>query len=90
PGQKEDRYRHLLGAPAEGGARDDGVPAAAAAPGLQETGDAHVQSASAPVADGRLDGLAERVAALEAEVASLRRLGDELVGLRGQLGDLLD
>ena len=61
PGQKEERYAHLLGEEAE---EDDDV-AVASAP-----------AAAAPVDDGgsRLDRLEREVAALRAEVAELRRL----------------
>jgi uncharacterized protein YceH (UPF0502 family) len=92
PGQKEDRFEHLLGG--AGGASVDGggtapapaqasvsvtpVPAAPAAP---------AQSPPAPTppapADTRNGELAERVAALEAEVASLRAEVEELREIYG-------
>ena len=56
PGQKEERYRHLLGA-------DDGTPGAAAGPDTSSMG----SPAPLPAPD-----LEARVAALEAEVARLR------------------
>jgi uncharacterized protein len=56
PGQKEERYRHLLGA-------DDGIPSATSGPATLSTGSPAITAAS---------DLEARVAALEAEVARLR------------------
>jgi uncharacterized protein len=98
PGQKEDRFEHLLG-----GARDGEASAvapahpagpapapspatvSASAPGPASTLTAPAPapapaSAAAPDGNGRL---AERVAALEEEVASLRNELDELRSLYG-------
>jgi uncharacterized protein YceH (UPF0502 family) len=64
PGQKEERYAHLLSAELE----DEGVPAPAAA-------QLHPPAARAPEGDGqdeRLDRLEARLEALAAEVADLR------------------
>jgi uncharacterized protein YceH (UPF0502 family) len=72
PGQKEERYMHLLG-----GASSSTEPAVA---------EAHVQDAGAyehqsPVRPAQPDnGLADRVAALEAAVASLQEQLRELLG----------
>jgi len=70
PGQKEERYRHLLGA--EDGSAVEAAPApVASAPPV---------AAAEPAADGgedRLDRLEREVAALRAELADLREaLGD--------------
>jgi uncharacterized protein len=67
PGQKEDRFEHLLG-----GQREPDVPAARAAPGAAVTPSRAADLSS----DGNLES---RVAALESEVASLRA---ELARLR--------
>jgi uncharacterized protein YceH (UPF0502 family) len=92
PGQKEDRFEHLLGEQAED-ALEPALPAEAgpaiatevARNGAEEvaTGDAYIGAASGvttgdvpPAEDGNLDA---RVAALEAEVAALRA---EIVALR--------
>jgi hypothetical protein len=69
PGQKEDRFEHLLGG---AGAGHDVATPAAAGPSAPSLG-APAPSAPAP------DGLEERVSTLEAEVAALR---DELAALR--------
>jgi uncharacterized protein YceH (UPF0502 family) len=68
PGQKEDRFQHLLGS--EDGAAEPAPIAAAAAVS------AAIPVTPAPTADGEL---AVRVAALEAEVARLRAELDELL-----------
>jgi uncharacterized protein YceH (UPF0502 family) len=85
PGQKEERYTHLLGGPDEDG--HEGAEPADAAPGeiYQELpheprGDADAGH-SAP-ANGA-DALAARVAALEREVAGLR---ERLAALADELG----
>ena len=88
PGQKEDRFEHLLG-PREDGeesapaaAPEHPAPAHAAAPAYAQP--APPPPAHTPVGQpSRLNGnLADRVAALEAEVATLR---EELDELRDQL-----
>jgi uncharacterized protein len=87
PGQKEDRFEHLLGGAGTGDA-EPGVPAAPPAP----TGapSQTLPQAPAPMAPAPTDpaassdgngALAERVAALEEEVASLRAELDELRAL---------
>src|SRR5579884_3556518 len=82
PGQKEDRFEHLLGGGAGAGDETHApapapvaptVPTPAAAPGS-------VQAALPPSENG---GLADRVAALEAEVATLRSQLEELRELYG-------
>ena len=79
PGQKEDRFEHLLGG---SGDRDGGAPPAtvevpAHAPVTMLT---PVQAVAPPAINGEL---AERVTALEAEVASLRSALEELRELYG-------
>jgi uncharacterized protein len=79
PGQKEDRFEHLLGGP--GGGESEAAPVAAFQP-------AAPPSVQAPpslegLAAERNGGLAERVAALEAEVATLRSELEELRELYG-------
>ena len=59
PGQKEERYEHLLGEADAGG--NEPTPAAAPAPAAAE-----------PLADGEASALEERVARLEHAVAELR------------------
>jgi uncharacterized protein YceH (UPF0502 family) len=87
PGQKEDRFEHLLGGQADG-ATDDGpatAPAAASLPAaaadsIEPEPVAEAAVAAAPAARVNGDGdLAARVAALEAEVQALRA---EIVALR--------
>jgi uncharacterized protein len=87
PGQKEDRFEHLLGG--TGGASVDGggayaepmpAPVAGPAPTAQTGPVAPVPAAPAATGNG---GLEDRVAALEAEVASLRAELDELRELYG-------
>jgi uncharacterized protein len=72
PGQKEDRFEHLLGGPGAGDAT--GAPAPAPPP-------VQASTAPPPIAPSRDEDLQSRVSALEAEVASLRaelsRLRDE-------------
>ena len=71
PGQKEDRFEHLLGgggAVGDAGAGPSDEPFAAPAPRA-------AYAAPAPAEDG---SLADRVAMLEAEVAGLRAKLDEL------------
>jgi uncharacterized protein YceH (UPF0502 family) len=95
PGQKEDRFEHLLGPKGEAGVLEP-VPASASpvsastvsgppisAPGAQTTPEFAPTQAQSPQpvgSDGSRanDALTERVAALEAEVASLRADLDEL------------
>ena len=68
PGQKEDRYRHLLG----GSEAGEAPPPPVAVGGFDESA-----GEAATTADG---DLAARVAALEAEVAELRAQLDGLLG----------
>jgi uncharacterized protein len=84
PGQKEERYAHLLSADLE----DEGAPAPAAAAAQPQP-----SPARAPEGDGRderLDMLEARLEALAAEVADLRascaRKSAEVADLRAQLG----
>jgi uncharacterized protein len=82
PGQKEDRFEHLLGG-AGGGEAVTAVDAPAAAP-LQATpapAAAPLAAQSPPASEN--GGLADRVAALEAEVATLRSELEELRELYG-------
>ncbi len=87
PGQKEDRFEHLLG-PREEGDASDHAPAPAAANAVVPVQPAPPPSPVAPspsaaAQPSHLNGsLADRVAALEAEVATLR---EELDKLRDQL-----
>ena len=79
PGQKEDRFEHLLGG---AGASQDQTPAPAPAlvpAGVQMPAPAPPETAAAE----RNGGLADRVAALEAEVATLRSELEELRELYG-------
>jgi uncharacterized protein len=91
PGQKEDRFEHLLGG---AGGGDGGMPAQAAqqtapyepspavsAPAVSAPAVAPI-AAPAPAANEN-GGLADRVAALEAEVATLRSELEELRELYG-------
>ena len=81
PGQKEDRFEHLLGG--TGGASVDGGAAPAEptrAPAAATVTPAAVAPAPAAATNG---GLADRVAALEEEVASLRAELEELRLLYG-------
>lgn len=73
PGQKEDRFEHLLG-----GAADPQAPGATAGP---TPGTFEPPTADGPARPEPLNGaLEERVAALEAEVEKLRRQLSELSG----------
>jgi hypothetical protein len=80
PGQKEDRFRQLLGG--DGGAPQatppEGVPAASAPPAGRPDPAAMPDPAVIP-GPAAEDGLAARVAALEHEVARLRAELDELL-----------
>jgi uncharacterized protein YceH (UPF0502 family) len=74
PGQKEDRFEHLLGGPGGGDAE------------MRVQEPAATVSPPAPVQAPRMSengGLADRVAALEAEVATLRSELEELRELYG-------
>ncbi len=84
PGQKEDRFEHLLGPRGEG--ETLAAPSAQAPPAVELHGPPATTPAFAQppphvtrAVDGDGDGaLAERIAALESEVASLRAEIDEL------------
>jgi uncharacterized protein len=88
PGQKEDRFEHLLGGPGEA---QPSAPVYASSPDPESTPAAPpppayspppVSAPPAPPASSDGDGiLAERVAALEEQVASLRAELDELRAL---------
>jgi uncharacterized protein YceH (UPF0502 family) len=69
PGQKEERYRHLLGADEQGSDASGSPPTVATA-------------AVPPAVDAA--GLEERVAALENEVERLREVVSALTGERGE------
>lgn len=76
PGQKETRWRHLLGGPLEADADDAGDFEATAEPAPPRP------RAAAPAADpglaARVEALEEQVAALAAELAALKeRLGED-------------
>jgi uncharacterized protein YceH (UPF0502 family) len=77
PGQKEDRFEHLLGGAEE---REETPPQAQAQAQTQVPSVAPAATAEAPTANG---DLIDRVAALETEVASLRA---ELEALRATYG----
>jgi uncharacterized protein YceH (UPF0502 family) len=81
PGQKEDRFEHLLG-----GAGDDAgaVAVEATAPAPFHSAPAPAAPAAPPPVQASENGdLADRVAALEAEVATLRSELEELRELYG-------
>jgi uncharacterized protein YceH (UPF0502 family) len=71
PGQKEDRFEHLLG----GAGGGEPAAAAPASPPAAESAPGFPTAPAPPAGDGRL---AERVAALETEVAELRAALEEL------------
>lgn len=77
-GQKEQRYRQLLGGEEDRAAGEAAAPVAAPAPAQE----ARLQPAR-PAAPPSDDGTRERLDRLEAEVAALRR---ELAELRAELG----
>ena len=89
PGQKEDRFEHLLGGAGDGEATVSApapsfapapAPTVSSAPFGPAPAVAPAPAAAAPAPDGN-GALAERVAALEEEVASLRAELDELRAL---------
>lgn len=74
PGQKEDRYEQLLGGSEEGG--DDAPPAVTSEPAA--TGPTSAATGSPPPSEDRLEQIEREVAALRAELASLREaLGED-------------
>jgi uncharacterized protein YceH (UPF0502 family) len=77
PGQKEARYEQLLGGSGEASAPAEDVLVPAPVEDLAPAQGAAPAHAMAPPVD---DSLAERVAALEAEVGELRRQLSELLG----------
>jgi uncharacterized protein YceH (UPF0502 family) len=81
PGQKEDRFEHLLGGGGAGGG-DGAVAAEAPSPAVPASFAAPVSPAPPP-RESDNGGLADRVAALEAEVATLRSELEELRELYG-------
>jgi uncharacterized protein YceH (UPF0502 family) len=85
PGQKEDRFEHLLGA--AGGSEDQtAAPSPVPVPGQHQTpAPVQMPAPASPetAAAERNGGLADRVAALEAEVATLRSELEELRELYG-------
>jgi uncharacterized protein YceH (UPF0502 family) len=81
PGQREERYRHLLGDGAEAEAPARPETAAASAGPAPPTAEPAVPRPEAPRASD--DGLAERVERLERELAELRA---GLSALRDELG----
>ncbi len=78
PGQKEDRFEQLLGG---GAARDGGAPPALAE--IAAPSHAPPPAPAQPPSASDNGGLADRVAALEAEVATLRSELEELRELYG-------
>jgi uncharacterized protein YceH (UPF0502 family) len=84
PGQKEERYAHLL----DGDAPPAATAAAAVAPPTAAPTTAYEAApdvAAGPPADERVAGLEEAIAALRTDVAALR---DDLAGLRAALDAL--
>jgi uncharacterized protein YceH (UPF0502 family) len=89
PGQKEERFAHLLGGPVQEGRApslpsapmDTSPPTHTSAPTATPASAPTPTSAPVHTPTPPADGLAQRVARLEAEVASLR---SELAALRGQ------
>jgi hypothetical protein len=85
PGQKEDRFEHLLGGADGGPAESARTPAfapAASAPAAASSPPA-ASAPAAPSSSRAPDDLRDRVTALEAGV---QRLEGELAGLRDELG----
>jgi uncharacterized protein YceH (UPF0502 family) len=85
PGQKEDRFEHLLGGADDGPAESARTPAfapAASAPAAASAPPA-ASAPAAPSSSRAPDDLRDRVTALEAEV---QRLEGELARLRDELG----
>ena len=82
PGQKEDRFEHLLGG--AGGASADGGERVGGGGAYAEPTPAPARAPVAPALSVTRDGeLADRIAALEAEVASLRAELEELRQIYG-------
>jgi hypothetical protein len=82
PGQKEDRFEQLLGGGADGDAVSAPAPVAVASP-VQATAPAPPQAPLPAPPASENGGLTDRVAALEAEVATLRSELEELRELYG-------
>jgi uncharacterized protein YceH (UPF0502 family) len=80
PGQKEDRFEQLLGGGAD---RDGGAPPALAEIAAPVHAPAPIAAPAQPPPASDNGGLADRVAALEAEVAALRSELEELRELYG-------
>jgi uncharacterized protein YceH (UPF0502 family) len=89
PGQKEDRFEHLLGGADDMAPASAPVPASAPAPASTPAPASAPAPASdsaapgAPTSSRAADDLGDRVSALEAEV---QRLQGELAALRDELG----
>jgi uncharacterized protein len=79
PGQKEERYAHLLGEAAP----DEATPAVAPAPLRAAPPPAPLREVPEPVSTPPDPGLADRVSRLEAEIDELRKIVE---ALRAELG----
>jgi uncharacterized protein YceH (UPF0502 family) len=89
PGQKEDRYAHLLGSEAAGGSTDWNEPPRAewARPAPREPRSSErrsVEPLSSEVGSAEMANLAQQVEQMREEISQLRT---ELSDLRSQLGD---
>lgn len=83
PGQKEGRWRHLLGA----GDADDGVPSAGAGPAPAVSPGPTAPAAAAPADEDGLAALREEVADLRDEVETLQVEVERLRRLVGRTDD---